>query len=922
MKLLSLVCSLLILFTIPTNAQDIPLPEHPRPDFQRADWINLNGRWDFKFDAQNNGIEDEWSWKPVDFPHKITVPFPWGAPLSGVEDRATIGWYKRLITVPENWHDQKVYLVIGAADWHTTAWLDGHKLGEHKGGYTPFEFDLTPYMQPGKTQTLVIRVDDTEYDFKLYGKQGYGNARGIWQTVYLEVRPETHFESIHFTPDIDNEQVTVDVQLNKVLENKSEMKLLFKSGDALVIKNTVPVDTKEFRFTMDLNDPHLWSLDDPFLYYVDAELATEKAADRVSTYFGMRKISVEMLPGTDFPYVALNNKPVYLQMALDQAYHPEGYYTYPSDDFIRNDILRTRRLGLNGQRIHVKIDPPRKLYWADRLGVLIMADVPNSWGEPSKKMKQEFLTAMRGMLKRDFNHPSIFSWVLFNETWGLVTQQENERVYTKETQEWVADMYHLAKELDPTRLVEDNSPNKKDHVITDLNTWHAYLPGYAWKDHLNRICEQTYPGSEWNYVEGREQDVEPMLNSECGNVWGYKGSTGDVDWSYDYHRMINEFRRQPEIAGWLYTEHHDVINEWNGYYQYDRSKKMTGLDELVPGMSLQDWHSRFYISAGQNICRDARPGERVEVPLYASFMTDCCAADSLTLRAHLFFRNVLGEQAEVNKSTISIPFEPWMNRQLKPLSLNMPDEPGLAVLRLYLHDASGRILQRNFASFRVTGEAPPVIERDGKTLRLLSFSPKSFAESKWSLKQWDILGGLKVNGAGSGFFEYRMAWPEDLDPEEIAAATIRAECSAKQLFGKDVAEGAMSGDYMRGGGAHDRSRNPNAYPMTDDDEFHSAVQVRVNGISLGVFDLKDDPADHRGILSWHSQNQDRTLHEAGSYGYEVAASLPPEVLQQCAKAGELVIRFEVDDALPHGLAIYSKDFGRYPFDPHVVFEMK
>jgi hypothetical protein len=154
-------------------------------------------------------------------------------------------------------------------------------------------------------------------------------------------------------------------------------------------------------------------------------------------------------------------------------------------------------------------------------------------------------------------------------------------------------MYRLAKSLDPTRLVEDNSACNYDHTETDLNTWHAYLPGYAWAEFMENASRNTYPGSQWNFAPGYRQGRQPMLNSECGNVWGYEGSTGDVDWTWDYHIMMNEFQKHPKMAGWLYTEHHDVINEWNGYYRYDRSEKQTGLEEILPGMSLRDLHSDF-----------------------------------------------------------------------------------------------------------------------------------------------------------------------------------------------------------------------------------------------------------------------------------------------------------------------------------------
>ena len=179
----------------------------------------------------------------------------------------------------------------------------------------------------------------------------------------------------------------------------------------------------------------------------------------MKTYFGLRSIGAAPLPGLGHPYVALNGRPVYLQMTLDQGWHPEGFYTWPSDAAMREEVLLARRLGLNTIRTHVKVELPRKLYWADRLGVLVMSDVPNSWGEPDEAMRGEWETAFRGMVRRDFNHPSIFSWVLFNEQWGLLTKDADGKAsYLPETQEWVATRVDLAKQLDPTRLVEDNSP--------------------------------------------------------------------------------------------------------------------------------------------------------------------------------------------------------------------------------------------------------------------------------------------------------------------------------------------------------------------------------------------------------------------------------------------------------------------------------
>jgi hypothetical protein len=902
-------------------ATTIPLPEHPRPEFQRSTLLNLNGPWQFRFDAESAGLTAKWADGKTDFPLTIIVPFPWGSVLSQVKDEAPIAWYARTVRLPEAWQGQRVFLVIGACDWETQAWLDGRPLGTHRGGYTPFEFELTPRLKPGQEHRLVLRVDDAKRDFKLEGKQGYGNARGIWQTVYLEARPPAHLVSLHFTPDIDQGRVVVRAELNAPAAAGTEFHLRFKTGGVADLAKSVPVDTKEVVMEVPVPNARLWSLEDPFLYEVEATLRNGENADRVTSYFGMRKISVAKLPGTDFPYIALNGKPVYLKMTLDQSYHPEGFYTFPSDAFMRDEILRSRQIGLNANRLHVKMDVPRKLYWADRLGLLIMADVPNSWGEPTPEMRQEIEHTLREMIRRDFNHPSIFAWVPFNETWGLFTgdkQDNKKRAYLPETQRWVSSVYRLANQLDPSRLVEDNSPCNHDHVETGINSWHAYLPGYAWGEHLDQVTRDTFPGSKWNFIGGRAQSGQPLLNSECGNVWGYQGSTGDVDWSWDYHIMMNEFRRHPKVCGWLYTEHHDVTNEWNGYYRFDRTEKVTGLEEIIPGMSLRDLHAPFYIAPGGELCREVKPGERVSLPLWASFMTDHAPSSALRLRTVLSGVDRLGTWQVHPAPNQDIQFHPWLSSEIPPLELTMPDKPGLAVLSLFLQDAYGGVLHRNFCAFLVTDGPAPRSELVGN-LRLIRFAPSSFNEAQWSLKHWNVLDGLKVNGAGHGYFEFRVAWPSDLDLENVQGAALLFEASAKQLFGKDKAGAAgQVGDFMLGKGTHDPSLNPNAYPMTDTVRFPSAVRVRVAGEPAGQFELPDDPADHRGILSWHAQPRDRRLREAGSYGYLLRAVVPGRALRAAAQAKEFIIRFEVDEALPGGLALYGERFGRYPLDPTLV----
>ncbi|MFW5657736.1 MAG: glycoside hydrolase family 2 protein [Bacteroidota bacterium] len=916
-----LILSLLLFFfgcmIFTASAQNIPLPEHPRPDFMRTSWLNLNGTWQFAFDSTDTGLSEQWYSSP-DFNQNIRVPFPWGSNLSGIENKAHIGWYSREITIPPTFNSERTFLVIGAADWKTDVWLDGQHIGTHQGGYTPFEFELTQHVQHNKTHQLVVRVDDTPHAFKLEGKQGYGEAKGIWQTVYLEARGQTALKQVHFSPDIDKDKVTVKAVLDKPAQKKQRIAIDFPNKE---LSNTIysPIIKKNdtsIEFDIAIPEPHLWTLDDPYLYDVNVKLVEDdRVLDQVVSYFGMRKISIVDLPGTDYPYVALNDKPVYLQMSLDQAYHPDGFYTYPSDEFMRDEILRSKKIGLNGNRIHIKVEIPRKLYWADKLGLLIMADVPNFWGEPTDTARQEWEYAMREMIKRDYNHPSIFSWVLFNETWGLFSGEGENRKYSPDTQEWVRSMFYESKKLDPTRLIEDNSPNNHDHVVTDLNTWHAYLPGYAWEGFLDNVVEQTYPGSGWNFIGDNKQTDVPMFNSECGNVWGYEGSTGDVDYSWDYHIMMNEFRKHPKIAGWLYTEHHDVINEWNGYYKFDRTEKVTGLSSFIPDMTLNHLHSPVYLSTGSELSKAVKPGTEVNVPLYLSIMSSNVPKDHFILDYELSGYDKTGKYQHIFLKSQKVPSSPFFNGEIDSLSIQMPETPGLYHLQLRLRDEEAFVYHLNFTSFIVEDQDNTSAMSSG-----FSFDPASFSDAHWSQKQWDVLDGLKVNGAGYGHFTYEIIIPESISLDDTEFVTLVFEAGAKQLFGKDMENASdVDGDYMRGKGTFDNSLNPNAYPMTDTYYHPSLLRVRVNGEVVSEFYLKDDPADHRGVLSWHAQQRDRKLREAGSYGYLCKARIPVDLIKQ-AENGTLTIRFEVDAALPGGLTIYSDKFGRYPVNPTIIFE--
>jgi hypothetical protein len=909
------VLVLILIATIGATAQNIPLPEHPRPDFERSMWQNLNGQWNFEFDSLDQGLSKNWSQGTAAFSHKITVPFPWGSQLSGVKDKADVAWYSRDITIAQEWKEKRTFITIGASDWETTVWLDGQLLGTHQGGYTPFSFELTPYIKYGQAQKLVVRADDKRRDFTLYGKQGYGNARGIWQTVYLEARGKTFSDAIHFVPDIDQQRVIAKVYLATEATADIPVSIAIQGTSPITKEATISKGKDMVEVAIAIPQPHLWSLNDPFLYNVEIRTGD----DVVKSYFGMRKVSVVNLPGTPFPYVAINNQPVYLQLTLDQSYHPEGFYTFPSDAFMKREIELAKEIGLNGIRPHIKCEIPRKLYWADKLGVLVMADLPNSWGDPDPKMQQEAEQTFRDMVRRDFNHPSIFSWILFNETWGLRTHSEEngkkEAKYLPETQNWVASMYYLAKSLDPTRLAEDNSICcGAGHTQTDINSFHDYLPGWEWESHLKKLTDSSFEGSTFQFEKGFTQGKQPKINSECGNVWGYEGSTGDVDWSWDYHRMMNTFRKYPEIAGWLYTEHHDVINEWNGYWRFDRSNKFTGIEEIMPGMRLNDLHADVYLSTGNDICKTVKAGEQVNVPLWLSVMTPVDHGQQLKLNWQLKLINAIGESVSLTQGTQQVDYKPYLQSELKALTLSMPVQSGLALLTLQLLDAKGVVLNSNFMHFEVTGGAQlPKME-------IVSVPAAGFSDAKWSLKQWNVLDGLKVCGAGDGYIEYAIKLPSTLNVNNVKESFFLIEVSAKELFVKDRDEKEKTDvDFMLGGKASP-SGNPNSYPMTDETLFPSKISVTVNGDKALTTTLPDDPADHRGVLSWHHQLQDRKLREAGSYGYLTKVPVSKKQLTAAIQKGQLVIRMKTEGN--GGIAVYGKQFGRYPLDPSFVMKLK
>lgn len=921
--LLPLAFLLLILGCKQQSKTEIPLPEHPRPDFERPVWQNLNGYWKFKPDSTNVGLTENWQNEAEFFDQSILVPFSWASPLSEVEmPKVMYAWYYRTFTLknPEKWKGKDAYLVFCASDFNTTVWVNGIEMGSHSGGYVPFDFNISNALKKGENN-IVVRVDDRELDNRPSGKQYYGNAKGIWQTVYLEARPENYISHIKFTPDIDKSQVTAEVNLAKKAETPLEFSLTGNNNE-LSFSAGITANQDTATFIIPIKNMKLWDLENPFLYEVTASLSGAESNDEVSTYFGMRKISAMKVADKDFEYVALNNKPIYMKLTLDQSYHPEGFYTFPSDQFMKDDIQRAKDLGLNGLRIHIKAEVPRKLYWADKLGLLIMEDIPNFWGEPDSTAKANWEYIAANEIKRDYNHPSIFSWVLFNETWGLFSKDSTgNRSYTPETQDWVRSWYHKAKNYDSTRLVEDNSPCNLDHVVTDINTWHYYAPARHWAGIFDMIVKNTYPGSTYNFIGGNTQGDQPMFNSECGAVWGYQGSTGDIDITWEYHIMMNEFRKQPKIAGFLFTEFHDVINEWNGYYRFDRSKKIFGLSELFPGMTMQDFHQDLYVVAGEDFFKTYKGGTTVEIPIGVSAVTSDIP-ENMKIRYSLYGWDELGNRFETSTADIPAKAVPFSFTELPPVKVDLPNKTAVMLFATTLEDANGNVIQRNFVPFKVEAPKPA-------GLITVTQSPADFTDASWSVKQLTVQSGNKFWGMGSGYVEYQFELPENLKPDDIKSIEFRAELASRYPQSKYLEKGDAEriGMTVVTEKGTDPGYGKNSYPQTDEKRHGSSIKITANDQIIAETELTDDPADHRGILSWMNQtpgwawgSDDHSnpwlLDEAGSYGYLTVANLDETSKKSALETGKVTIRIYVGESTPDrgGLAVYGKNSGMYPMD--------
>lgn len=525
----------------PQNA----LKNYPRPQMVRTGWTNLNGLWDYAIIPKDAG-------QPTTFEGQILVPYPIESALSGLKKTLLPTqnlWYKRNISFSSK-TGERTLLHFGAVDWQATVFVNGKEVGEHKGGYASFSFDITDALRSGSNELTIKVFDPTDQGTGPHGKQVlnpqniyYTPSSGIWQTVWLETVPETYIEGLVMTPDIDKGVLNLEVK---------------SASDAPV---TTVVDGKTFkgkaneRIIVPIANMKLWSPANPYLYDLTVKLGT----DEVKSYFGMRKISIGK-DANGIDRIFLNNKPYYNLGTLDQGFWPDGLYTAPTDEALAFDIKAIKAMGFNTIRKHIKVEPARWYYWADKLGMLVWQDFVNPNQSLPEGSKAEFEKGALDEMTQLHNNPSIVAWVLFNEKWGQYDQQR--------LSEWV-------KKTDPSRILNGHSgellyvneqlrsPSPNAYVSADMTDVHSY------PDPMMSIKQagKAQVCGEFGGIGVFIPDHQWLT----GSAWGYiQEKPAALKAKYTIMNQHLQLMEKEGLSGSIYTQPFDVEGEQNGLMTYDR----------------------------------------------------------------------------------------------------------------------------------------------------------------------------------------------------------------------------------------------------------------------------------------------------------------------------------------------------------------
>lgn len=682
----------------------------------------LDGEWQFWVDAASSLTLAQLP--SDDSCRQITVPGPWQAQFSDLRAYTGPAWYRRSVEIPAAWFERRIILGFGAVDYRAEVWLNGQKAGEHEGGYLPFDLDVTTVARPGKNE-LVVRVTDPPDLFPEipHGKQSwYGPLSGIWQSVWLENRPAKHIRRVKITPDAATGRVSVAVTTNQPLTKTDRVHVSFSSLQGAEVA-AAAASAAELSAT--LPSPQLWDIESPHLYTARVTLQTETGEDTVVETFGLR--TIETRDGR----LWLNGRPLYLRGALDQDYYPDLICTPPSYATIENQFRQAKAMGLNCLRVHIKVADPRYYEAADRVGLLIWTELPN-WAQLTPAAKQRGRETIADMIERDWNHPAIIIWTIINEAWGT------ELATNPDHRAWLAEMFAWVKQLDPTRLVVDNSPCFPNaHVKSDLDDFHFYaaMPDGAarwdaWVEGMANRAPWLYaPEFQANREDGAPlivsefgnwglPDIGPLLDHYGGEPWwfetGWEWGGGDVyphaagQRFYDLHLNkvfgdyaglaaasqraqfeglryeIETMRLQPQISGYVITEFTDLHWECNGLLDMLRNPKVyaerlpqINTDTMIiPRVARRAWYG----------------GETTVITLHLSHF------GPQPLREASLHWSLTGDGMPELRGTIDdLTAVPTQVTALPSLRQEMPTltRPARASLWLTLVDAAGREVTRN-----------------------------------------------------------------------------------------------------------------------------------------------------------------------------------------------------------------------------------
>ena len=553
----------------------IPRSEHPKPQFQRDSWMNLNGLWAFEIDNGRSGKARGLNAADAQLSSQILVPFCPQSELSGVNHKDFLSgvWYRRTFELTKEQLSGRVALHFGAVDYRCEAFVNGVSVGTHTGGYVSFCFDVTEAVREGENVLTVYAEDDERDPLIPRGKQSelfyshgcdYTRTTGIWQTVWLEFLPETHIEKIKIFPSVETGSFDVEALLKGAGTLTVEAAYEGRPMGAASVK----ADGGLVRLLLPLQETHLWELGCGRLY----DLKLTYGADTVQSYAGLRSVRLD---GYRF---LLNGKSVFQRTVLDQGFYPDGIYTAPSDQTLENDIHLSMACGFNGARLHEKIFEERFLYHCDRLGYMVWGEFPN-WGLDVTRPDAVYSVLPEWLeeVERDFNHPALIGWCPFNETWDRDHRKQDDNVLRA--------VYLATKSADPTRPCIDTSGNY--HVATDIYDVHDYEQNVEiFKNHYDELSNG---GELWDQVNHRGTGVRqqydgklPVFISEYGGIgwtkeekaWGYGNMPkSEEEFIERFRGLTSAILDNPRIMGLCYTQLTNVEQEQNGLYTYDRQPK-------------------------------------------------------------------------------------------------------------------------------------------------------------------------------------------------------------------------------------------------------------------------------------------------------------------------------------------------------------